>query len=102
MKRLYILLPFVQFVIIACSQPPDGKINLNQVGFYPNAAKFAVAGTAEPTEFFVVESTTGKKVFTGKLQEPRQSDFSGRKTCIADFTPLTKEGSYRIEVPVLG
>jgi endoglucanase len=78
------------------------KINLNQLGYYPTAPKYAVVKTDQPVEFAVVESTTSKKIFTGKLQGPRESEFSDKKTCIADFSSVTEPGSYILEVIGIG
>jgi endoglucanase len=78
------------------------KINLNQLGYYPSAPKYAVVKTDQPVEFTVVESTTSKKIFTGKLQGPRESEFSDNKTCIADFSSITKPGNYILEVIGIG
>jgi endoglucanase len=78
------------------------KINLNQLGYYPSAPKYAVVKTDQSVEFAVVESSTSKKIFTGKLQGPRESEFSDKETCIADFSSVTKPGSYILEVTGIG
>jgi endoglucanase len=78
------------------------KINLNQLGYYPTAPKYAVVKTDQPVEFAVIESSTSKKIFAGKLQGPRESEFSDKKTCIADFSSVTEPGSYILEVTGIG
>jgi endoglucanase len=92
---------------IGCAQnspelKPEEKINLNQLGYYPTAPKYAVVKTDQPVEFAVIESSTSKKIFTGKLQGPRESEFSDKKTCIADFSSVTEPGSYILEVAGIG
>lgn len=104
------LFSFAALMLVAVSgcaqnspdQTPEDKINLNQLGFYPSAPKYAVVKTDKPVDFYVVESGSSKKVFTGRLQGPRQSEFSDKKTCIADFSAVTKAGSYLIEIPGIG
>ncbi len=50
----------------------------------------------------MIEAGTSKKAFAGKLSEPRKSEFSDKTTCIADFSSLTKEGTYVLEIPGIG
>lgn len=78
------------------------SIRLNQIGYYPNAAKVAVVvGDAQPT--FQLITPDGKKaVFTGSLSEPRQNPISGKTTRTADFSRFTKTGTYVVVVPGLG
>ncbi|CAA9281281.1 MAG: GH9 [uncultured Cytophagales bacterium] len=77
-------------------------IRLNQVGFYPDAPKVAVVpARAEGT--FTVTGADGKStVFTGTLGAPRQSGYSPKQTRLADFSKLTKPGTYVVVVPGLG
>lgn len=77
-------------------------IRINQLGFYPSAAKYAVVVDARPGNFFVIALGSGKKVFTGKLDGPRSSAYSLRKTYVADFSSLVEPGSYILEVPGVG
>jgi endoglucanase len=106
MKHSYFLSLLCLLAIGACSQNPDQtpveKINLNQIGFYPSATKYAVVKTDQPVEFYVFENGSSTKVLTGKLQGPRESEFSDKKTCIADFSSVTKAGSYTLEIPSIG
>ena len=79
------------------------RIRLNQIGYYPNAAKVAVVVDDTPKIFQVVTtSKLGKPVFTGQLSESHQNPLSGKITRTADFSALTKPGTYVIVVPGLG
>lgn len=107
MLRTLSLLSMLVIVLTSCGQSPivlesTERIDLNQLGYYPSAPKYAIIKTDQPAEFYVIESEGSKKVFSGKLQGPRQSEFSDKKTCIADFSSVTKEGKYIIEVTGIG
>lgn len=93
--------------VLGCAQNQQGlnsaeMINVNQLGYYPAAPKYAVIKTDQPVEFYIYKTGTSEKIFTGKLEGPRQSEFSDKKTCIADFSVVTKEGSYALEIPGIG
>ncbi len=74
-------------------------IRLNQVGFAPKAPKFAAIVGGDDESFVVKHAKTNQVVFKGKLGHLRKSPYSGRVTRMADFSKVTQEGQYRIEVP---
>jgi endoglucanase len=76
-----------------------GQIQLNQLGFYPDATKIAVVQSENAKDFFITRNGETKSVFSGKLSPPRASDFSPRKTQIADFSTLKLPGEYVVNVP---
>jgi hypothetical protein len=79
---------------------PSPMIDLNQVGFYPNASKMAVVTGAPATDrFFVVEASGGDTVFAGRLGPLMASTNSSLSTRLADFTALKKAGVYLVLVP---
>jgi endoglucanase len=77
-------------------------IRLNQIGFYPIEKKIAVVVNDVKGEFYVTSPDQKQKHFTGQLSEVRQSEFSLKKTCIADFSAFTSPGTYVIVVPGVG
>lgn len=82
---------------------PPPMIDLNQVGFYPNAPKMAVVTGAPATDrFFVVEAAVGDTVFAGRLGPLTASKNSSLSTRLADFTGLKKSGVYAVLVPGMG
>jgi endoglucanase len=106
LKPISIAVLFI-IVISGCTQDTPElssveSINLNQLGYYPTAPKFAIIKTEQPVDFYVVETASSEKILTGKLQEPRESEFSDKKNCIADFSSVTKPGSYILEIPKIG
>ncbi len=87
---------------IAC-MPLSGKtqsaIQLNQLGFYPNAEKIAVIcfpGTAK--KFYVVSENLKDTVFSGTVGAEKQSAYSNTKTSLIDFSALHKTGRYLIQI----
>ncbi len=94
---------FLLSAFTAHAQSNAENIRLNQLGFYPQAEKLAIA-VGEPTgSTFTVKSPDGKKtVFTGKLTTSQPSEFSKKPTQIADFSVLKTSGTYVVEIPGLG
>ncbi|MBI2865669.1 MAG: glycoside hydrolase family 9 protein [Chloroflexi bacterium] len=72
--------------------------SVNQVGYLPNAPKVALVKGAAGSVFKVVDVDTRKSVFAGRLGTPIQDIDSDDMAQEADFTPLTKPGSYVIVV----
>ena len=91
---------FQLFLPIAAHTQTLPAIQLNQVGFYPNAPKLAVVtGNVNPSAFYVVSQSKKDTVYKGTLSTEKRSAFSSIKTRWADFSPLTKEGVYILIVP---
>jgi endoglucanase len=76
---------------------PDtlGRILLNQLGYQPAASKIALL-RVKTDKFEVVETSTGKVVFTGKPGNMNYWKFSGDTVCAADFSKLTTPGKYQL------
>jgi endoglucanase len=95
------------FLLFACvgafAQSLNQSIRLNQVGFYPQAPKLAVVtGSTSETSFFITSTNLRDTVFRGSLGALRKSNNSSTETRIADFSALTKPGTYVVLVPKLG
>ena len=95
---------------VAAQNTPPSAIVLNQLGFYPDAPKFAVVtGLAIKDVFYVVAvadaspSWQGRvdTVFFGRLGPVTSSGNSSLSTRLADFSALHKPGTYRVVVPNL-
>jgi endoglucanase len=72
-----------------------GIILINQVGFSPSAVKIALI-RVDAEKFEIVEVSSGKVVFTGRLGIPEYWSFSGDSVRVADFSPVTTPGRYRL------
>ncbi|QIP16753.1 cellulase [Spirosoma aureum] len=94
-------------LLIACrlpvqSQPLSEAIRLNQLGYYPNAAKIAVVVGETQGAFQLVSADLKTVVFSGNLGEARQNAISGKTTRTADFSTFTKTGTYVVVIPGIG
>jgi endoglucanase len=99
---LHALSSFAQAPLSATYTPPP--ILLNQLGYLPNHAKLATvllakipSQTTQPTTFRL-RSENHAVVFEGKLSTPTLDAASGDTTAQADFSAITKPGTYQLEV----
>ncbi|MCE5299947.1 MAG: glycoside hydrolase family 9 protein [Spirochaetia bacterium] len=76
----------------------DDEIHIDQLGYRPMDAKFAVIALDRVENFRVMDASTGKAVFMGKTDNRVNDRDSGDKCYRADFSELRKEGEYYIEV----
>ncbi len=86
-------------------------VKVNQLGYTPKAEKYALVSCfdgvyplSEDTGFSVKNAVDGSVVFSGKLKKVSELDekVSGERVFAANFTKLTKEGSYYITVDAAG
>lgn len=91
------------YIVTNAQTNPAGNdvIRLNQVGFYPNAAKVAIIAGERSGKFYI-QNSNKKTVFTGELQTSQKAALSGKYTSIANFTAFTRPGKYVLSVPGLG
>jgi endoglucanase len=101
MQSLLCLLLCCSFAVSA--QQFTDRIRLNQVGFYPRSQKIAVVtGDVNGSAFYITSTNLRDTFFTGVLPQSRQSAFSKTTTRTADFSSLTRKGSYVMHVPQVG
>lgn len=79
----------------ALAAAAQSVIRVNQLGFYPDAPKMAIADRAASGKFTLLNAT-GKTVYTGQLLPAPHKSLAGRTTYIADFTTFRKTGTYRL------
>ena len=85
--------------------PPAGvvdAIKLDQVGYVPAETKLAMVTGAAAASAFTVRRADGAEVLRGTLSPERADPDSGDRVRAADFSRVTEQGSYRIEVAGLG
>ena len=110
MRHLLVLslLALCQFSSLSQPAIPPAAIAVNQLGFYPDAPKYAVINRpAAKDVFFIVTvgaSTTSwservDTVFFGRLGPVMASTNSSISTRIADFSGLRRPGIYRVVIP---
>ncbi|MGV3557882.1 glycoside hydrolase family 9 protein [Larkinella arboricola] len=94
---------FITFcALVARAQELSPTIRLNQIGFYPNAAKIAIVVGDAAGEFQVTTPDLKKVVFTGTLSAARQNVISGKTARTADFSGLKTAGTFVVVVPGVG
>jgi endoglucanase len=87
----------------AIAAEPSTQIKVDQVGYFPGLPKIAFVSAREPAaDFTVREAANGRIEFRGKLAAPVDDSASGDRVQVADFTKLTRSGSYYLDVPGVG
>ena len=73
------------------------EINVNQVGFLPNASKVAVLnGDAIASTASVVDAASGNVVYEGNVGPSEMNASTGRNEARFDFSSLTTPGTYKV------
>jgi len=103
MKKLILFsLICIVWSSVLSAQDAVSKIRLNQIGFYPDGPKIAVVADDKDGVFSMKEAGTDKVVFTSKLSGPHKSAVSPNVTRIADFSTVTKPGTYKLNIEGVG
>ena len=86
---------------IAAAFAVDSDIRLNSLGFFPGMEKKAtiIAGCSD---FTVKKTADGKTVYSGKVTGPFHQNDVNQDGWTADFSQLSSEGSYYLDVPGVG
>ncbi len=71
-----------------------GRIIVNHAGFHPQSLKKAYLSGISNAEFHLVESSTGKKVFSGSFSPAPGKDLGAYS--VADFSSYTRTGRYYV------
>lgn len=75
-----------------------GNIKLNQLGFLPESAKWAVVPAGVATSFTVINATTNAEVFSGSLSAAATWNASEESVKLADFSSVKTPGDYLLRV----
>ncbi|MBN2280681.1 MAG: glycoside hydrolase family 9 protein [Candidatus Marinimicrobia bacterium] len=88
-------------LIVLCNSV-FAQIAVNQVGYLSQSQKPVYFLNGDES-FSLVEKTTGKEVYSGKIYEIKQSDpATGQTIYEGDFTPFQQAGEYIIQTPKNG
>lgn len=79
-----------------------GNIHINQIGFYPSMPKVAVVRGASNIPFYILSVENTDTVFCGVLSPQQYWKYSDEHVNIADFSSLTKVGTYRLSIAGVG
>ena len=79
---------FICVMITSFQVSAQEAIRLNQIGFFPDGPKFAVAVGSESDTFYLTSPDLADTVFTGSLGEARVWAHSGESVKIIDFRQM--------------
>jgi len=82
----------------AAPVPVPAVIAVNQVGYLPGGAKWALLWGAQGDEIRLVEAAGGRPVWQGPIGPAADWPAAGRKVQTADFSAFTQPGRYRLQV----
>jgi endoglucanase len=99
MRYVFLL---VTVLFSSCTFAQENAIRLNQIGYYKEGPKIAIAVKTQASTFLLVDSTNGDTVFRGTLGKERQSRYSKITTKAADFSSYQKTGRYVLYIDGLG
>jgi endoglucanase len=97
MKRLLLLLACLLSAYAYAQDVIPSWIRINQLGYLPSSKKIAVWGSKGDdsiTTFRLVDSASGKTVFTGKASKAFGAYGPFKQTQRLDFSAVKKEGRY--------
>jgi len=75
-----------------------GNIKLNQLGFLPESAKWAVVPAGSAASFKVINTATKAEVFSGTLSAAATWSASEENVKLADFSSVKTPGDYLVRV----
>lgn len=94
-------------LLVGCSTPPaettyTSNFRHNALGFLPTAEKQMTINLPDAEEFRVRRADNDKVVYEGTLGEVLTQKDVNESVRIADFSELTREGKYYLEIPGVG
>jgi endoglucanase len=82
----------------ALSSSAVGNIKLNQLGFLPESAKWAVVPAVAAAQFVIIDAASGAEVYRSNLSAAATWDASEEIVKLADFSSVKIPGNYRVRV----
>ena len=76
----------------------SAAIQLNQVGYLPGGAKWAVVRDVPGVNFAVIDDAGGREVWRGPLGAAQRWEPAQEALRLADFSALRQPGRYRLQV----
>jgi len=100
--KIIVLASVLALMGCAYSNPDNGPVRLNQVGFRPAQEKTATLVVDEvfaPATEVCIMDAAGNTVWTGMSSETMYNSVSGKPRQLVDFSDLTAPGTYTLCVP---
>ncbi|HEY0610190.1 MAG TPA: glycoside hydrolase family 9 protein, partial [Chitinophaga sp.] len=94
----------VILVLATAAQKTVSPIRVNQLGYYPGAAKIAIVSVPAGTpaqRFYILKANKPDTVYRGSTGTTHASAYSSVHTQVIDFSGLGQEGSFVIAIPGL-
>jgi len=88
----------ISSVAASSSAAVAGNIKLNQLGFLPQSAKWAVVPAGSATSFKIINVTNNAEVFSGNLSAAATWSASEESVKLADFSSIKTPGNYLVRV----
>ena len=84
----------------AAETPPTRRVSINQVGYFPDSAKYAMlaAAGAQRTVWQLRDANTGDTVASGQTTAGREDRASGDIVQLVDFSDFTTPGTYTLTI----
>ena len=102
--RISLACLLLMLMLPAAAQKAISPIRVNQLGYYPEAAKIAIvivpAGTPAQ-RFYILKLNRQDTLYRGSTGNTLASDYSSVHTQVIDFSGLRQEGSFVIAIPGL-
>jgi endoglucanase len=99
MRKRFVIIPFLFYTLVLIAQEPDAFIRINQLGYPVANSKVVVYGSISGKSletFDVVDSKSGKVVFTAPVGKSF-GDYGPFRQCYRlDFSSFKKPGSYYV------
>jgi len=73
-------------------------IQVDQVGYLPGGAKWAVVSDGTAASFAVIDEATGNEAWRGALTAPQRWEPAQETVRLADFSALQRPGRYHLKV----
>ncbi len=103
MGQTLVMLLAILFACLSPSGEVSPRIHVDQVGYLPAAAKYAiVAAPGEPAPFTLRRAADDRVAFRGRLAAARVDESTGDTVRLADFSAVQATGEYYLEVPGVG
>lgn len=82
---------------VGLPSPSSGKVLADSLGYLPGESKTAVLTGSHGDSFRVIEASSLKTIYRGRLGKALSDPATGLTTRLADFSPVTQTGTFLVE-----
>ena len=88
----------LSLLLLACLSAEAGAQQMNQAGYISRSVKRLFLDRDYARREFVIYDISGQAAFRGMTTRAEKWSFSGTRICFADFSGLTKPGTYQLQL----